>query len=94
MREVALATLASTRDQIARIDHIGRSFDAIRDAAESVETALQQQSASTEDVAGFLEKVGSRCAENTRSAELASEASRGLRALAESLREHVLRFRV
>ena len=45
-------------------------------------------------VAGFLEKVGSRCSENTRSAELASEASRGLRSLAQGLREHIARFRV
>jgi methyl-accepting chemotaxis protein len=94
MREVALATLASTREQIGRIAHIGKSFEDIRDAAESVETSLQQQSSSTEEVAGFLEKVGARSAENTRSAELASEASRGLRALAQTLREHVLRFRV
>ena len=46
------------------------------------------------EIAGFLEKVGSRCSENTRSAELASEASRGLRSLAQGLREHIARFRV
>jgi methyl-accepting chemotaxis protein len=94
MREVALASCESSRAQIARIASIGESFEGIRNAAESVEQALQQQSASTEEVALFLEKVGARSAENTRSAELASEASRGLRSLAESLREHVLRFRV
>jgi methyl-accepting chemotaxis protein len=94
MREVALATCARTREQITRIARIGESFEGIRDAAESVETSLQQQSSSTEEIAGFLEKVGSRCSENTRSAELASEASRGLRALAQSLREHMARFRV
>jgi methyl-accepting chemotaxis protein len=94
MREVALATCARTREQITRIARIGESFEGIRDAAESVETSLQQQSSSTEEIAGFLEKVGSRCSENTRSAELASEASRGLRALAQSLREHISRFRV
>jgi methyl-accepting chemotaxis protein len=93
-REVALATCARTREQIARISRIGASLEGIRDAAESVESALQQQSTSTEEIAGFLEKTGSRCAENTRSAELASDASRGLRALAQSLREHVSRFRL
>ena len=83
-----------THEDRTRIARIGESFEGIRDAAESVETSLQQQSSSTEEIAGFLEKVGSRCSENTRSAELASEASRGLRSLAQGLREHIARFRV
>jgi methyl-accepting chemotaxis protein len=94
MREVALATLASAEQQVAQIERIGDHFDGIHEAAQSVENSLTEQSREAEEVAGFLEKVGSRCAENTRSAELASSASVGLRALAQSLRQHVQRFRV
>ena len=94
MRDVALATCASAEQQVAQIALIAGRFEGIRDAAQSVENALTEQSREAEEVAGFLEKVGSRCAENTRSAELASEASVGLRALAQSLRQHVQRFRV
>jgi methyl-accepting chemotaxis protein len=92
MHEVAAGICASTSDQIAAIERIGASFEAIRAASEAVETALSEQSRSTEEVAHALDKIGSRCAENTRSAELTSAASDELRGLAEALRRHVQRF--
>jgi methyl-accepting chemotaxis protein len=92
MHEVAARICASTADQIAAIERIGASFEGIRAASEAVETALSEQSRSTEEVAHALDKIGSRCSENTRSAELTSAASDELRALAETLRRHVQRF--
>ena len=92
MQEVAARICASTTDQIAAIERIGASFEGIRAASEAVETALSDQSRSTEEVAQALDKIGSRCSENTRSAELTSAASDELRALAETLRRHVQRF--
>jgi methyl-accepting chemotaxis protein len=92
MREVSQQLRATTEEQARGGARIRESIDGVRDAAESINDALNTQSASCQEVVGFLEEVSAGNQANDVSSSRLEEASRSLMQQAESLREGVKKF--
>lgn len=92
MRDVAQQLHLTTAEQSAGLTRIRESVNGVQTQMESIDTSLQGQSKSTNQVVGFLEEVSSRSVANERAARLMGESTEELSGQAQRLRTGMGRF--
>lgn len=93
VRDVAQQVSRTTEEQARGASRIRDSMESVRDAVDRMHASLRQQSAACSEVAAGLEQIYERTRSNEDAAQRVSEATQGLRAQAEALRQDVRRFR-
>ncbi len=92
MREVAQQLHMTTAEQASGLARIRESVSGVGDQMQSINGALQAQSAACNQVVGFLEEVSSRSTANERAARLMGESTGELSEQALRLRAAMGRF--
>lgn len=92
MREVAQQVHMTTAEQASGLARIRESVSGVGDQMQSINGALQAQSAACNQVVGFLEEVSSRSTANERAARLMGESTGELSEQALRLRAAMGRF--
>jgi methyl-accepting chemotaxis protein len=93
MREVAGQVHRTTEEQAQGARRIRDGVEQVREAVAVIHQALTEQRAACGGAAGDLRRVAERTESHQESARRMAEATRDLRAQAESLRDDVRRFR-
>jgi methyl-accepting chemotaxis protein len=92
MREVSIQLRSTTEEQSRGGMRIRESIDGVRDAVESINSALQAQSSSCQDVVGFLEEVSASSQANDVSSARLGSATKVLIDQGKDLRAGVQKF--
>jgi len=94
MREVAGHVHRTTAEQSRGAVQIRDSMERVRDAVERIHGSLRQQTDACRLAVSFLEQIHERTRSNEEATRRMSEATLGLKAQAEALRQDVRRFRI
>jgi methyl-accepting chemotaxis protein len=92
MREVAQQLHLTTNEQASGLARLRESVSGVNDQMQTINQALQRQSASTNHVVEFLEEVSSRSVANERAARLMGDSTSELAEKAIRLRSGMGRF--
>jgi methyl-accepting chemotaxis protein len=94
MREVAQQVRGTTEEQARGSGRIRESVEGVREAVESINRALQEQSAACRSAVEFLEAVYARTRSNEDSSRRLDAVAKSLLHQAEALRQDVQRFEI
>jgi methyl-accepting chemotaxis protein len=94
IRDVSQQVSRTTEEQARGAARIRDSVERVRDAVERIHVSLRQQSDACRHAVSFLEQIHQRTLSNEEATRRMSEATLGLKAQAEALRQDVRRFRV
>ena len=90
---LALEGARYTREVQATVTGLDQATASVRDAVESIQRALQEQSIASSDIAQRVERIAQGIEDTHRSADSSSASSLELHELAQTLRQQVGRFR-
>jgi methyl-accepting chemotaxis protein len=94
MRDAAQQVHRTTTEQSRGATQIRDSMERVRDAVERIHGSLRQQTEACRRAVSFLEQIHERTRSNEDATRRMSEATLGLQAQAEALRQDVRRFRI
>ncbi len=92
-QELALEGARHTQQVQATVTGLDQATATVRDAVESIQRALQEQSMASNDIAQRVERIAQGIEDTHRSADSSSASSLELLELAQTLRQQVGRFR-
>ncbi len=92
LREVAQQLHLTTAEQAAGLARMREGVSGVSDQTESINGALHEQSASCNEVVGFLEEVSSHSVANERAAHLVGKSTDELSLQVQRLRAEMRRF--
>jgi methyl-accepting chemotaxis protein len=94
MRDVAHQTQRTAEEQASGSARIRDGMEVVCDVVDRIHAALREQSEACRAAVSFLEQIHERTRSNEEATRRMSEATLGLKAQAEALRQDVRRFRI